>query len=156
VVLTSGVNWVNRKRIFQLAAAGRLPAIYTTSEFSRDGGLMSYGLNLLDLTRQATDYVDKILRGRSPADLPVEQPTELELIVNLKTAKALVRGDPAVAPAARGSNDQVGHERGAHPRSMKMALSLLGRRPVNVVVTWYRESGSSMTWEPFGTPHCCP
>jgi putative ABC transport system substrate-binding protein len=89
VVLAGGVSWVNRTRVFELATAGRVPAMYPTSEFTRDGGLMSYGVDLLDLTRQAADYVDKILRGRAPAELPVEQPTKFQLLVNLKTARAL-------------------------------------------------------------------
>jgi len=89
VVLAGGANWVNRKRIFELAASSRTPAIYSTSEFTRDGGLMSYGVDFLDLTRQATDYVNRILRGASPADLPVEQPTKFQLLINAKTAKAL-------------------------------------------------------------------
>jgi putative ABC transport system substrate-binding protein len=78
-----------RKRIVALAAKRRLPAMYGTREFADDGGLMSYGPHRPDLYRRTATYVDKILKGATPADLPVEQPTRFELVVNLKTAKAL-------------------------------------------------------------------
>ena len=78
-----------RQRIVNLAAKSRLPAIYDDREFVESGGLMSYGTNLADLYRRAATYVDKILKGAKPADIPVEQPMRFELVVNLKTAKAL-------------------------------------------------------------------
>ncbi len=78
-----------RAHIVALAAKARLPAMGGFREFPDAGGLMSYGTNLADHYRRAATYVDKILKGASPADLPVEQPTRFELIVNLKTAKAL-------------------------------------------------------------------
>jgi putative ABC transport system substrate-binding protein len=80
---------LHRARLVGLAATSRLPAIYGYREMVEVGGLMSYGAHLADLHRRAATYVDKILKGAKPADLPVEQPTKFELIVNLKTAKAL-------------------------------------------------------------------
>jgi putative ABC transport system substrate-binding protein len=79
----------HRIQINALALTGRLPTTHVVREFAEAGGLMSYGPNLPDLFRRAADYVDKILRGAKPADIPVEQPTKFELVINLKTAKAL-------------------------------------------------------------------
>ena len=79
----------NRVRINTLALGARLPTVYGLREYVEAGGLMSYGPNFPDLFRRAADYVDKILRGAKPADLPVEQPTKFDLIINLTTAKAL-------------------------------------------------------------------
>src|SRR5262245_47911790 len=78
-----------RQRIVLLAAKYRLPAMYENRDFADAGGLLSYGPDILSLNRRAATYVDKILKGAKPADLPVEQPTKFELVINLKTAKAL-------------------------------------------------------------------
>jgi putative ABC transport system substrate-binding protein len=78
-----------RKRLVDLAAKHRLPAVYTSREFVDAGGLMSYGANSADLYRRGATYVDKILKGAKPGDLPVQQPTKFELVINLKTAQAL-------------------------------------------------------------------
>ena len=78
-----------RERIVELAAKNRLPAMYPETEFVQAGGLMAYGPNLNDRFRRAATYVDKIFKGAKPADLPVEQPTKFELVINLKTAKTL-------------------------------------------------------------------
>jgi putative ABC transport system substrate-binding protein len=79
----------NRQKIVSLAQATRLPVIYGTSDYPEIGGLMSYGANVPQRYRSSAAYVDKILKGAKPADLPVEQPTRFELVINLKTAKAL-------------------------------------------------------------------
>ncbi len=79
----------NRIRINILAAAARLPTMYLIREFVEAGGLMSYGPNFPDLFRRAADLVDKILRGAKPGDIPVEQPTKFDLVINLTTAKVL-------------------------------------------------------------------
>ena len=90
VTVDSGAMFVlNRTRIVELAAKYRLPAMYIRSEFVEAGGLMSYGLDHTDLYRRAAIYVDKILKGAKPSDLPVEQPTKFELVINLKTAKKI-------------------------------------------------------------------
>jgi putative ABC transport system substrate-binding protein len=89
IQLPSPMLYGEHKRIVELAAKSRLPAMYAAREFVEDGGLMSYGANLPNLFRRAATYVDKILKGANPADLPVEQPTKLEFVFNLKTAREL-------------------------------------------------------------------
>jgi len=89
IVLVDAMLQNNRTRIKDLAARHRLPAVYGLSEYAEVGGLLTYGPNRLDMFRHAVTYVDKILKGAKPADLPVEQPTKFELVINLKTAKAL-------------------------------------------------------------------
>ena len=88
-VLPSNMFTNERRRLVDLAAKNRLPAVYPWREGVDAGGLMAYGPNIADLFRRAATYVDKILKGAKPADLPVEQPTKFELVINLKTAKAL-------------------------------------------------------------------
>ena len=88
-VVQEAVVTANRARIISLALAARLPTIFSASEFVQAGGLMSYGSSLPDQYRRAAELVDKILRGAMPGDIPVEQPTKFELVLNLKTAKAL-------------------------------------------------------------------
>lgn len=88
---------LNRKVIVGLAAKNRLPVMYPERRFTEAGGLMSYGPSLPDLYRRTAFYVDKILKGANPANLPVEQPTQFELVINLKTAKEIgVSIDPEV------------------------------------------------------------
>jgi putative ABC transport system substrate-binding protein len=89
LVLTDAIFYSMRGRIVEYAAKSRLPAMYWGSEFTDDGGLMSYGPNTNELFRRSATYVDKILKGAKPADLPVEQPTKFELVINLKTAKQI-------------------------------------------------------------------
>jgi len=88
-VLPSAMRFTERRRLVDLAAKNRLPAVYAQGEFVEAGGLMSYGPSLADLFRRAATYVDKILKGAKPSDLAVQQPTKFELVINLKTAKAL-------------------------------------------------------------------
>src|SRR5882724_1276702 len=105
LVVPSSVLISHRKQVVELAVKSRLPAIYSTSQYVVDGGLMSYGVNTADVDRRAATYVDKILKGAKPADLPVEQPTKFEFVINLKAAKqigltippnVLTRGDKVI------------------------------------------------------------
>ena len=88
-VIESPFFFTHRTTLLELASKARLPVIYGEREFVEAGGLMSYGTNVGDLFRRSAGYVDKILKGAKPGDLPIEQPTKFELVVNLKTAKAL-------------------------------------------------------------------
>lgn len=89
LAMPSAVLISHRRQTADFAAKNRLPAIYYATEFVEDGGLMSYAPNFADLSRRAATYVDKILKGANPAELPVEQPTKFELVINLKTAKQI-------------------------------------------------------------------
>jgi putative ABC transport system substrate-binding protein len=89
LVLPSPITLSQRKQIADLATKSRLPAMYWATEFVDVGGLMSYSVSFIDLFQRAATYVDKILKGSKPADLPVEQPTKFELVINLKTAKQI-------------------------------------------------------------------
>ncbi len=94
-VLTSPTFLTERRHLADLAAKSRLPAVSPWRDAVESGGLMSYGPNPRDLFRRAATYVDKILKGAKPSDLPVEQPTKFELVINLKAAKALGLTIPA-------------------------------------------------------------
>jgi putative ABC transport system substrate-binding protein len=87
--LPDGLFFSARQMTIVLAAQHRLPAIYENKEFVQDGGLISYGPDIPEMTRRAATFVDKILTGAKPGDLPIEQPTQFELVINLKTAKTL-------------------------------------------------------------------
>jgi putative ABC transport system substrate-binding protein len=104
VVATDPVMVGPRGQVVLLAARSRLPAMYGLREFAEAGGFMSYGPNIADLFRRAATYVDKILKGAKPGDLPVEQPTKFELVINLKTAKAL---GLTIPPSVLGRADEV-------------------------------------------------
>jgi putative ABC transport system substrate-binding protein len=102
--VSSALFHSERQRIVRLAAKRRLAAMYEHRDFTEAGGLLSYGPDIGFLNRQAATYVDKILRGAKPADLPIEQPTKFELVINLKTAKALALTIP---PSLLARADQV-------------------------------------------------
>jgi putative ABC transport system substrate-binding protein len=89
LVLAGPVFFFERRQLAGLAVKSRLPAIYYATEFVEDGGLITYGANRAELHRRASVYVDKILKGAKPADLPIEQPTKFELVINLRTAKQI-------------------------------------------------------------------
>ena len=103
-VLGSAMFFNERRRLVDLAAKHRLPTVFPWKDGVDAGGLMSYGPDGPDLFRRAATYVDKILKGAKPADLPVEQPTKFELVINLKTAKAL---DLTIPPALLLRADQT-------------------------------------------------
>ena len=87
--MPDGFTAPHRAPIISAAARHNVPAVYSGSEFVRDGGLFSYGVDLVDISRRVATYVDRILRGAKPAELPVQLPTKYEMVLNLKTAKAL-------------------------------------------------------------------
>jgi ABC-type uncharacterized transport system substrate-binding protein len=89
IVLANAVVLTHRTQIIELAARNRLPAMYPWPEFTENGGLMAYSTNRTEMYRHAATFVDKILKGAKPADLPIEQPTQFELLINMKTARAL-------------------------------------------------------------------
>jgi putative ABC transport system substrate-binding protein len=104
ILLDDPVTFRHRATIVEFAARERLPAIYALREFVDAGGLMTYGYDLIDVFRRGATTVDKILKGAKPADLPVEQPTKFELVINLKTAKAL---GLTIPPSLLGRADEV-------------------------------------------------
>jgi putative ABC transport system substrate-binding protein len=104
LVLGGGTTWVSRQQIADLAVQNRLPGVHLLREYAEAGLLVTYGPDMVALFRRATTYIDKILKGARPADLPVEQPTKLELVINLKTAKAL---GLTIPPSLLARADQV-------------------------------------------------
>jgi putative ABC transport system substrate-binding protein len=104
IILTSSMFYAERTRIAELAAQSRVPAIYSVKEFAEAGGLMTYGINIGESFRRAATYVDKILKGAKPGDLPIEQATKFELVINLKTAKSL---GLTIPPSLLGRADEV-------------------------------------------------
>jgi putative ABC transport system substrate-binding protein len=113
LVLNSPIFLMQHEHLMDLVAKSRLPTMFGLSESARAGGLMSYDVNNVDTWRRVADYVDKILKGTKPADLPVEQPTKFELVLNLKTAQALGITFPPTAPRLGGRGDQVEARAGA-------------------------------------------
>lgn len=104
IITASGLAYIHRDRIIKLAAERRLPAIYFDRAFVAAGGLVSYGPDLIDQFRRAAGYVDRILKGEKPADMPVQAPTKYEMVINLKTAKAL---DLTIPSSALSRADEV-------------------------------------------------
>jgi putative ABC transport system substrate-binding protein len=104
IVAVASLATIQRKSIVRLAAQYRIPAVYPYRFFVEDGGLLAYGPNLLDGYRRAAGYVDRILKGEKPADLPVQAATKYELVINLKTAKAL---GLAISPSLLARADEV-------------------------------------------------
>ena len=104
MVLTDVMFITERRAIVELAACHRVPAIYFDREFVDTGGLMFYGASLVDMYRRSATYVDRVLKGARPADLPIEQPTKFGLVINLKTAKAL---GLTIPPSLLARADQV-------------------------------------------------
>jgi putative ABC transport system substrate-binding protein len=104
VVLADVILWNNRANVVRAVSDHRLPTIYEAREYVEAGGLMSYGLSIPESFRRAAGYVDKILKGAKPADLPVEQPTKFELVINMKTAKTL---DLTIPPAVLARADEL-------------------------------------------------
>ena len=103
-VQSTNIFFIERRRLVDLAAKNRLPAMYPRNEYVEDGGLMTYGANINDLYRRAATYVDKVLKGAKPADLPVEQPVKFDLIINLKAAKQI---GLTIPPNVLGRADKV-------------------------------------------------
>ena len=104
ITLADAVLWNHRTRVVALAAQHRLPTMFPEREFADAGGLIAYGPSVPDSFRRAAVYVDRILKGTKPADLPVEQPSKFELLINLKTAKAL---DLTIPPSILFQADKV-------------------------------------------------
>jgi putative ABC transport system substrate-binding protein len=108
VVMSDVFGVAHCAAIISAAARNNGPAVYELSEFVRDGGLLSYGVDRVDILRRAASYVDRILRGAKPAELPVQLPTKFEMLVNLKTATALGLAIPPIDTAACRRGDRIG------------------------------------------------
>ena len=108
IVLGSGMFWNYRRDIVALINATHLPAIYPEREYADEGGLMAYGTNVPDNFRRAADYVDRILKGARPGDLPIQEPVRFDLVVNLKTARELGLTVPPLIPRPRRRSHRVG------------------------------------------------
>jgi putative ABC transport system substrate-binding protein len=108
IILAGSMFFAHRARLAELAATNRIPSVYLLREYAEAGGLMTYGPDLRDNFRRAAGYVDRILKGANPGDLPIEQPTKFELVINLKAAKTLKLTLPrsVIARATRSSNDE--------------------------------------------------
>jgi putative ABC transport system substrate-binding protein len=104
IFISDGFSMSNRKTVIALAARHRLPAIYPFRVFVTDGGLVAYGVDPIEQFRRAASYVDRILRGERPGELPIQQPTKFELVINLRTAKTL---GLTVSPALLARADEV-------------------------------------------------
>ena len=104
LILPTPLYLAGARRIAQLAIAHKLPSMFTTKEFAEAGGLLTYGPDRVDLFRRGATYVDKVLNGANPADLPVEQASRYQLVINLKTAKAL---GVAIPPSLLARADEV-------------------------------------------------
>ena len=143
IVLPSGPTIVHRELIIALAARHRLPAIYPYRPFVAAGGLICYGLDLAEQYRGAAAYVDRILRGEKPADLPVQQPTKFELVINLTTAKALGLKIPSPSCCAptRLSSDELRPPSLLH--CMSSAFGTKRRKPRRRVYVGFWESSGS-------------
>ena len=112
--MTGGQATVHRELIAKRAAQHRLPSVYPYRFYVDGGGLISYGPDLPGLFRQAATYVDRVLKGEKPADLPVQAPTKYELVINLKTAKAIGLEVPPIAPRPRRRGDRMKRARVHH------------------------------------------
>jgi putative tryptophan/tyrosine transport system substrate-binding protein len=103
-VVGDGMFWSDRRDVVALINEARLPAIYPEREYADDGGLMAYGANVADNFRRAADYVDRILKGAKPAELPIQEPVKFDFVINLKTAREL---GLTISPMILGRADEV-------------------------------------------------